>query len=178
MDFDREKFKALVLYVIWRTSHREGFGATKLNKTLWFAEARTFEAFGKPISAETFVRDKYGPRSMHLSAVCDELVRDGLVERFSEYFYDYEVTRYRAFQPPDTSPFGSEEIALVDWWIGFIDKHTATSISKSSRDYGWEIARRGEELPFYAFLASKIREPRSDEEIEWAREEARRLALR
>jgi len=178
MDFDRERFKALVLYIIWRTSHREGFGATKLNKTLWFAEARTFEAYGKPISGESFVRDKHGPRSQHLSAACEELEKDGLVERFSEHFYDYEVTRYRAFQPPDVSRFSGEEIALVDWWIGFIDKHTATSISKLSHDYGWEIARMGEELPLYAFLASKIREPRSEAEVKWAQEEARRLGLK
>jgi hypothetical protein len=178
MDFDREKFKTLVLHIIWRTCHREGFGATKLNKTLWFAEARTFEAFGKPVSGETFVRDKFGPRSKHLSAICDELQSEGLIERFSEYFYDYEVTRYRAFQPPDISRFSAEEVALVDWWIAFVDKHTATSISKLSHDYGWEIARMGEELPLYAFLASKIREPRSDAEVKWAQDEARRLGLK
>jgi hypothetical protein len=178
MDFNKEKFRALVLYIIWRTGHREGFGSTKLNKALWFAEARTFEAFGKPISGETFVRDKFGPRSKHVKAICEELEEDGLVERFSEHFYDYEVTRYRAFQPPDTSGFSAEELAFVDWWIGFIDKHTATSISKLSHDYSWEIASMGEELPLYAFLASKIREPRTEAEIKWAREETGRLGLK
>lgn len=176
MSFEREKFKALVLYIIWKTGHREGFGTTKLNKTLWFAEARTYEAFGKPISGETFVRDKFGPRSTHLIAVCDELVDEGLVERFSEHFYDYEVVRYRAFEPPSASLFSAGEISFVDWWIGFIDKHTATSISKLSHDYGWEIAGMGEELPLYAFLASKLRSPQGDE-VKWAQEEATRLGL-
>jgi hypothetical protein len=176
MTFDRERFKALVLYIIWKTGHREGFGATKLNKTLWFAEARTYEAFGKPISGETFVRDKHGPRSTHLLSVCDELVDEGLVERFSEHFYDYEVVRYRAFEPPPTSRFSAEEISFVDWWIGFIDKQTAISISKLSHDYGWEIAAMGEELPLYAYLASRIRSPRGDE-TKWAQEEAVRLGI-
>jgi hypothetical protein len=26
MPFDKEKFKALVLYIIWRAGHRDGFG--------------------------------------------------------------------------------------------------------------------------------------------------------
>ena len=177
MQFDREKFKALVLYIIWKTSHREGFGSTKLNKALWFAEARAFEAFGKPISGEAFVRDKHGPRSKHIRGVCDELESAGLVERFTEAFYEYEVSRYRAVLPADTSAFSPEELGFVDWWIDFIDTHTAKSISKYSHDYGWEIAGMGEELPLYAYLASRIRNPR-DDEINWAQEEAKRIGLK
>jgi hypothetical protein len=175
MDFDKEKFRALVLYIIWKTGHREGFGTTKLNKALWFAEARAFEAFGKPISGETFVRDKHGPRSKHLLSTCEELVDRGQIEAFSEHIYDYEVRRYRAFEPPDVSLFSPEELGFVDWWIGFIDKHTAASISKLSHDYGWEIAGMGEDLPLYAYLASRIREPKHESEIEWAEKQAKSL---
>ena len=178
MPFDAAKFPALVLYIIWKTGAREGFGSTKLNKALWFSEARTFEAYGRPITGETFVRDKFGPRSEHLLAVCEELARAGLVERFTEHFYDYEVTRYRAFAPPDTSLFVPGELSFVDWWIAFIDQHTATSISKLSHDYGWEIAAMGEELPLYAYLASRIRDPRSEDEVKWARAEAARLGIK
>lgn len=178
MTFDHEKFRSLVLYIIWKTSHRQGFGSTKLNKALWFAEARTFEAFGKPISGETFVRDKYGPRSTHLTEVCNELESNGLIEKFVERIYDYEAVRYRAFEPPATPAFTNEELGFVDWWIAFIDKHTAASISDFSHDYGWEIAAMGEELPIYAFLASKIRAPEGEQEIEWAQKEAKRLGLK
>jgi hypothetical protein len=178
MTFNPEKFKALVLYIIWKTGHRQGFGSTKLNKALWFSEARTFEAFGKPITGETFVRDKYGPRSKHLTAVCDELERSGLIEKFVERIYDFEAVRYRAFEPPQTADFSSEELGFVDWWIGFIDKHTATSISDISHDYGWEIAAMGEELPLYAFLATRVRDLRGEQEITWAQEQAKRLGLK
>jgi hypothetical protein len=178
MDFNREKFKALLLYLIWKTGHREGFGSTKLNKTLWFSEARTFQAFGKPIAGETFVRDMFGPRAKHILPILQELVSEGLVEPFTEHVYDYEVTRYRALQPADTALLSAEELSFVDWWVAFIDKHTATSISKFSHDSGWEIAAIGEELPIYAFLASRIREPRSEDEIGWAKSEAERAGLK
>ena len=74
MDFDRDKFKALVLYVIWAAGERSDFGSTKLNKVLWFSEARAYEAFGRPIAGETYVRQKFGPVPQHLLEVREELV--------------------------------------------------------------------------------------------------------
>lgn len=178
MKFDREKFKALVLYVVWRTSHMSGFGATKLNKALWFAEARALEAYGHPVSGETFVRDKHGPRSKHLNEICAELVEEGLVEPFAEPIYNYVALRYRALAPPEASVFSNEELQLIDWWVATIgEKHTAASISDLSHDYGWEVAKMGEELPLKAFLARRIRGLKTVDEIEWAQREAARLGL-
>lgn len=179
MNFDRDKFKALVLYILWRTSHIDGFGATKLNKALWFSEARSYEAYGQPISGERFVRDKYGPRSKHVREICSELEDAGLVEPFVEPVGHFDAIRYRALSPPDTSMFSPEQMALVDWWVANIaEKHSAKSISELSHDYGWEVAAMGEDLPLHAFLARRIREPKSDEEREWAEKEAVRLGLR
>ena len=179
MELDREKFKALVLYVIWKTSHIDGFGATKLNKALWFSEARAFEAYGNPIAGEKFIRDKHGPRSKHLREVCDELERAGLIEPFTEQIFDHKANRYRALQPADTSLFSNEQLSLIDWWIRTIsEKHTAVSISNLSHDYGWDVAGMGEELPLYAFLAQRIRSPNKDDEQEWAKREADRLGLK
>jgi hypothetical protein len=179
MSFDRAKFKTLVLHIVWRTSHTSGFGKTKLNKALWFAEARTFEAHGKPITGEVFVRDKFGPRSKNVGLVLAELEDDGLIEPFVEQIVDYSVTRFRARQPSDTSRFTPEELAMVDWWISHIaDKHTGKSISAHSHDKGWELAEMGEELPLQAFLAKRIRGLETEEEREWARAEAERLGLK
>jgi len=167
--FDRDKFKALVLYVIWRAGEARDFGATKLNKVLWFSDARAFEAYGKSITGETYVRQKFGPVPRHMLPVLDELQQEELIETFTERHFDYEVTRYKAHQPPSTSLFSADELGLIDWWIKHIaEDHTATSISEKSHDYAWQIAKMGEELPFHAFLASRIRQPR-DDELEWAR---------
>lgn len=178
MSFDRDKFKALVLYIIWRTSHMQGFGSTKLNKALWFSEARAFEALSQPISGEIFVRDKYGPRSMHLREICLELEDEGAVEPFAEAVFNRTASRYRSLQPADTSLFSHEELVMIDWWIAHIDnEHTATSISDLSHDYGWEVAAMGEDLPLHAFLARRLRKPESEDEKAWAKSETSRLGL-
>jgi hypothetical protein len=170
--FDREKFKALVLYIIWRTGDARDFGATKLNKVLWFSDARSFEAYGKSITGETYVRQKFGPVPRHILTIIEELQNEGLVETSTERHFDYEVTRYSAHQPPDLGLFNADELGLIDWWIKHIrDEHTAASISEKSHDYAWKIAQMGEELPFHTFLAARVRQPR-EEELEWAKSAA------
>jgi len=179
MNFNREKFKSLVLYILWKTRHVNVFGKTKLDKTLWFSEARAFEAYGAPITGEEFVRDKYGPRSRHLQSACIELADEGLLEPFTEAVGDHNAIRYRAMSPPDTSMFTGEQLSIIDWWVSNIsENHTATSISELPHDYGWEVAGMGESLPLQAFLARRIRGPKTDDERDWAKKEAECLGLK
>jgi hypothetical protein len=44
MQFDREKFKSLMHYVIAKAGDEDGFGAVKLYKILWFSDARAYMA--------------------------------------------------------------------------------------------------------------------------------------
>ena len=172
MEFDEQKFKALVLYVIWRTGDVRDFGATKLNKVLWFSDARSFEALGQSITGETYIRQKFGPVPRHIVPTLEDLQNEGAVQSWTEPYFDFEVTRYRAHGPADTSLFSADQLGLIDWWIKHIaEQHTAISISEASHDYAWKIAKLGEELPFHAFLASRIRQPR-DDELAWAKDAA------
>jgi hypothetical protein len=175
--FDRDKLKALVLYVIWRAGQQEGFGATKINKVLWFADARRYEVFGQSITGETYVRQPHGPVPQHIDEIKRELESDGSIKGWSETYYDKSITRHLADAPPDTSMFDTEELMLVDWWIKHVaEEHTATSISDLSHNYAWNIAAMGEEIPLHAVFADRVRSP-NDEELEWARTEAKRLGL-
>ncbi|MGE3702541.1 MAG: Panacea domain-containing protein [Hyphomicrobiaceae bacterium] len=178
MDFDRGKFKALVLYVIWRAGEQRDFGSTKLNKALWFADARANEALGSPITGETYIREKFGPVPKHILDVLSELETEEQIVVWSEPFFDHKITRFQAFQPPSTDLFTREQMSLVDWWIRHVsEEHTAASISEKSHDYAWKIAKMGEVVPMHAFLASRIRAP-DGEELNWAIEEAEKLGLK
>jgi hypothetical protein len=169
MKFDREKFKALVVYIAWRAGRRDWFGATKLNKVLWFAEARAYVLHGKPIVGATYVRQKHGPVSKQFIPVRDGLAREGRIRIFKEG----NLNRVTADAKPDMSCFNKVELQIIDYWIEHIDKdHTAQSISDKSHDYGWDIAQMNEEIPLYAVLAERVREP-SDQELERLKEKAR-----
>lgn len=171
--FDREKFKRLVHYVIASAGHKDGFGATKLNKVLWFSEARTFMLTGRALTGAEFIREKYGPVPRLIMPVRDELQNAGAV-RIDPPEQEYEGWRFESLRPPTMSGFSAEEVQTVDWWTSYVaDRHTAKSISEESHDYGWELARLGEPLPLHAFLADRVRAP-TPEELVWARGVAQR----
>jgi hypothetical protein len=162
MQFDKAKFKLLVRYIAWKAGGRDWFGATKLNKVLWFSDARSFILSGQSITGATYIRQKYGPVPRQIMPIRTELEREGYIRIFEEG----NLVRLTADAKPDMSAFTKDELQTIDYWIEHIDKeHTAGTISDASHDYAWDIAKMGEELPFYAILANRIRDP-SDQESE------------
>lgn len=173
MEFDREKFKQLVHYVIWKAGHRDWFGATKLYKALWFAEARLYVLTGKPITGAAYIRQEHGPVPRAIMPIREELAREGAILIRQEG----KMLRFTALTRPDTAAFSPDELKTVDWWINHIaTDHTAQTISDESHDYAWEIAHMGEELPFFALFASRVRPP-DNSELAWAKGMATALEL-
>lgn len=174
MEFDREKFKRLVHYVIWKAGKRNWFGATKLNKVLWFSDTRAYMLTGKPITGATYIREKHGPVPRAVMPIRDELEAEGLTRTVTEG----KLKRTTATSAPDMSAFTADEIKAVDWWIDHLDReHTAATASDLSHDYTWEIAAMGETIPMHAVFVTRIREEPSPEAMMWAREAAARLGL-
>jgi hypothetical protein len=177
MRFDKEKFKALVLYVSWRAGHRDGFGVTKLNKVLWFADARAYVLHKKSITGATYIREKYGPVAKQMLAIEKELRQKGLIEVQKERHSKHVATKLRAFERPDLSLFSDEELSIIDHWVKQVDEDRPDDAQgELSHDYAWQIAEMGEVIPLYAVLAARVRAPRG-RELEWAKAEAERLGL-
>ncbi len=174
MEFDREKFKRLVHYVIWKAGKRNWFGATKLNKVLWFSDTRAYALTGKSITGATYTRHEFGPVPKAIMPIRDELQSQGAIRIVRQG----KLTRITADAKPDMGIFDLSEVAIVDWWIEHIaDEHTAASISDKSHDYTWQIAEMGETLPMFATFATRIREP-SEDEMRWGKEVVTKLGLR
>jgi hypothetical protein len=77
---DLEKLKRLIHYVAWKAGTRDWFGATKLYKVLWFADARQFVLKKKPITGAVYIREKYGPVPKQAMAVRAQLEKEGAVK--------------------------------------------------------------------------------------------------
>ena len=178
MQFDHDKFKAILHYVVWKAGDKDGFGATKLYKVLWFSDAQSFLLHGQPITGETYVREKYGPLPRHADAIIRELANEGALRFWNDTYYNKPIRHYRSLRTPDRISVTEEQRKIVDRWIIQIaDEHTAASISEQSQDYAWEVAKLGEEIPYHAIFASRIRDPEGDE-LEWASRRAKELGLR
>lgn len=177
MTFDRDKFKRLFHYVIWKAGKRDGFGATKLYKVLWFSEADTYVLKRRPIVGATYIRQKHGPVPNLAVPIREELVREGRIKWWQGRRHNHPIEQFEATISPDMTGFAPDDLKTVNDWIDRVARdRTATPISEQSHDYAWTIAKMGEELPFYAFLASRIREP-NDKELEQAKKRALELNL-
>lgn len=175
--FDRDKFKALVHYIIWKCSDPAKFGATKLNKILWFADARAYMTTGKPITGETYVRRQFGPAPQHILPIRMELAAERKIRQRRKPTYGYDQDIIESLVDPDTSMFTREELVDVDYWVRVIvEDYTADTISEESHDYVWKIAKIGQPLPYYALFALRTRDP-NEEELDWARKAARQRGL-
>jgi hypothetical protein len=177
MQFDRNRFKNLLHYVVWKAGEKDGFGATKLYKILWFCDARTYMLQGAPITGEIYVREKYGPLPRHALSVIAELRTEGAVRTSIDDYFGKTIRRFHSLRAPDKLSLNEREREIVEYWVEHIaEDHTADSISDQSHDYTWEIAALGEEIPYHAIFATRIRDPEG-EELEWASRRAKELGL-
>lgn len=175
--FNREKFKALVHYIIWKAGDKDGFGATKLNKVLWFADARAYMLDKRSITGAQYTRGQFGPVPHQIMPTRKKLLDEGLIKEWDdEYAAGRRRTCFKALVPPDQSAFTNEELKNINFWIDYVQGKTAAEISEESHDYGWEIAEMGEALPFQALFAQRIRDPEGPAE-EWVKKRIKELGL-
>jgi hypothetical protein len=169
MEFDKEKFKDLVHYIC-HTAHRDELGATKLNKVLWYADTISYLRFKKPITGESYKKEKLGPVPVDILEVLGELKQSNkLVIREVDY-HGLLKREYITLTDPDLHRFTADEISLVDAMIQVIcHNHTATSISDLSHNVIWELATIGEQIPYHAVLAARLGEI-NEGDLCWAKE--------
>ncbi len=171
VEFNREKFKNLVLYVCGKCEPKE-LGSTKLNKVLLYSDVFSYIYLAKPITGEAYVKRQFGPVPKHILPIMVEMEYERKIVTKDAKLFGYGKKEYITLQEPDLSSFTADEISMVDDLIEVICReHTAKSISDVSHDRIWELAEIGEEIPYEAFLASKLGEI-DQEDIRWATEGA------
>jgi hypothetical protein len=177
MQFDRNKFKSLLHYVVWKAGDKDGFGATKLYKVLWFSDARAYMLDGEPITGEIYIREKFGPMPRHGLSIIDELARERAINVSTGDYYGKSIRHFHSIRLPDRLSLNEKQRGIVEYWIRHIaEDHTAETISEESHDYAWEIATLGEEIPYHAIFATRIRDPEG-KELDWASARAKELGL-
>jgi uncharacterized phage-associated protein len=148
MDFNAQRFKELLLYVAKRSYGDERFGATKLNKLLFFSDFLAYAQLGRPITGATYQKLRFGPAPRELLPMERELSREGAlkVKRQSAFNPDKRI----AMREPDISIFSPEEIAVVDEVLGALKDDPAWVVSEKSHalSVGWQLAELQEDIPY------------------------------
>ncbi len=164
-----KKLGELILYVSERCEADRHFGATKLNKILFFADFLFYQKSGRSITGQAYQRLPNGPAPRRLIPVRQALVEAGDLAMRERLTHGHTQLRTVAAREADLSGFGADEIAVVDHVIRVLRNHSATDASELSHTLtGWKLARDGDTIPYETVFLSERRLTR--EEADYALE--------
>jgi hypothetical protein len=108
-----EKLGELILYVSKKSAFDLYFGATKLNKILYFSDFFAYGNWGQSITGAEYQHLKLGPAPRRLQPVRQQLVLDGfLAIQYVQFSSGKKQTRTVNLREPNLSLFTARDIAL------------------------------------------------------------------
>jgi len=174
---EERKLAELVLYVSQKCANDPCFGATKLNKILYFSDFLAFGNWGAPITGGEYQNLPNGPAPRRLLPVRDALVANReLVVQAVQLKSGNVQHRTVNLREPDLTIFSGAEIALVDDVTRRLEGMDAEQTSElSHRMVGWKMTRPGETIPYESVFVSD--EPLTQAEAKRGVELAKELKL-
>jgi hypothetical protein len=147
------KFKELILFVCQRSLADPRFGATKLNKLLFYADFFAYVSLADAITWQPYQKLPNGPAPRRLLPIMEEMKSAGDVAQARHDYFGHEQVRTIALRDPDLSEFTAREIALVTEVIDYFWDASASQMSDFSHQFrGWQLAEEGEEIPYETAL--------------------------
>ncbi len=144
-----KKFCELVLYISEKSAGDAAFGATKLNKLLFYADFLAYLNFGEAISGQEYFRLPNGPAPRKMIPLRRSMVEAGEILLQKAEFCGFPQDRIVPLRPARKDDFAPHEIALVDKVIELHKGKTASEISDESHDFvGWSLAEDKETIPY------------------------------
>jgi hypothetical protein len=153
---NERKFAELILYVCQKSAYDVTFGATKLNKILYFSDFLAYGKWGEPITGAEYQNLKRGPAPRRLIPVRKELEdQDALAIQPVQLSNGFVQHRPINLREPDITLFKGNEIALVDEVIATLKGLNATEASDLSHlDVGWKFTEEGETIDYRTVFLS------------------------
>lgn len=173
--FNRQKFKDVIHYVVANTRPDE-LGRVKLHKILYFADMIWFIAEGHGLTGVEYRKQPMGPVATGLGTALGELEEEGRIRIGRTKYFGYEKAIYESLRPLPVDRLDVTERQLLDDVVEFVCRNnTARSISDFSHTRVWEATENGAVMPYFTAL-NMLPVEVEDAAINWAREEAAKLA--
>jgi hypothetical protein len=156
MDMSNAKNKNLILYICERASQQKDFGATKLNKALWFSDMIHYLKTGSFISSFKYVRQDQGPTpdpSAFLSLRRSMIHANEFKYEPIDYF-GRTLHKCQNVAEPDKTYFNELELEVIDKTIDDISSLSGSQLSEMTHNLGWDKTSNGEEMTPKHFITT------------------------
>ena len=154
------------------SAHPDSLDQIKLNKVLWYADARAYLQRGESITGDTYIKKPFGPVAQHNRVAVEQLEAAGALRRGkSASGSGFWNTHFDMTGDYARESLSDDEAEIIDGVYRFIVEGNLTSMDVSERTHGeiWQLAENGEELPLYTVFAERLGEVTA-QHIELARE--------
>jgi hypothetical protein len=150
LDRSIERFREMVLYVSQKCESAEFFGATKLNKILYWSDMDAFRLLGRPITGAEYWKLEKGPAPKYLTHVRQDMIEEGLIRIEKRMMVDYPQHRTVALRDPNMDIFTVSEREIVDRVITECWGQTADEVSNVSHNIVWHTRNLRDPIPYEA----------------------------
>lgn len=167
-----DKFKELILYVAQESECDPNFGATKLNKVLFFCDFLAYRAHGASISDQRYFKLPFGPAPRALKPAISELVAEEACIEVERSHFGRPQKRIIVRREAKVEVFTSKEIALIGRVIRALWDNSAQEVSHLSHHFiGWQSAKDLEDIPYETiFLGDPQRFSLTEEELSYGQQ--------
>ncbi|HVA21990.1 MAG TPA: Panacea domain-containing protein [Candidatus Micrarchaeia archaeon] len=170
------KFRELLVYAARQSAGDPTFGATKLNKILFYADFAAYWRLGSPITDAEYQHLQDGPAPRLLLPIRAGLIEDGSIRLDVQPYFNYRQERIVALRPPDLTEFSADELAIVNETLEVLHGLGAADVTNMShQEFGWKMTDDGETIPYFTAWISP--EPPSAEQLQLGVEVARRHGM-
>ena len=93
-EFNKEKFKQVLHYIIASCGHIDNVGKTVLYKLSYFSDFNYYELYEEMLTGESYRRLPYGPAPIHFDDVVKELEAEDKVSQNKAIYGTYPQFKY------------------------------------------------------------------------------------
>jgi hypothetical protein len=153
------KMQELILYVCKQLENDPKFGATKLNKLLFFCDFLAYLKLGQAITEATYQKLEHGPAPKCLVPLREGMISNGIAAPQQTTYMGNPQNRLIALRDAELSVFNAKEVALIDSIICCFKDYNGKEMSDLSHKFsGWKLANLKEEIPYQVALVESPEE--------------------
>ena len=158
-----ERLREMILYIVKRHHGDSTFGATKLNKILFFSDFIYYFNNGESITGTAYRKDEFGPVPEKIETVLEQMKLNGDIEGGIRKRGLFNQKLFIPKREANRAIFTESQISQIEDVIKNLKPRTSGDVSDLSHKRIWRVARQDELIPYEAAFLSD--EPLTNYEI-------------
>ena len=114
MQFNKEKFKCVLSYIINRCENKKNVGKTVICKLLYFSDFNYYEKYETSITDETYLKYEKGPYPQHIDEIINEILNEKIIIIKKKPYFGTTIHKHYLNNVPDLSLLNTKELSVIN----------------------------------------------------------------